>query len=393
MAINNSGYNPAAYLGVNAPMPPNLSVHRNDPTANNYENFNIGDFWLNKGTIAVPARRLWVLMDKARNIATWILLVNGSAGPIIAIQGDTGSVITPTLGIDNIIANTATLNCGASVNIAGNPATSTLTLNVTDALDNTLIGKGSGIAGITGDHNTAIGKNTLAALTTGTNNAALGSSSLRVLTTGNYNLAVGQGLQSLTTGTGNIAVGYGSGLNLITGNYNVIIGTFNSGCGANYTGAESSNISIRNDGVTGESNVIRIGTMGGGGAQQNRCFIAGITGVAVVGVNVQVDGNGQLGVVVSSKRYKENIKPMESFSSSIMDLRPVTFNFKKHPDIPAWGLIAEEVAGIFPELVVYDKEDKPESVKYQDLSVLLLNELQKLSRRVEHLETLLEGKQ
>jgi hypothetical protein len=256
---------------------------------------------------------------------------------------------------------------------------------------NFFAGETSGNYTLTGNHNTGLGVNTLNALTSGSNNVALGASSLILLTSGNNNLAVGQGMQTLQIGDHNIAVGYGSALFLNGGSYNTIIGTYDHGSGKAYTSTESSNILIRNDGVTGESNVIRIGTMGGGAAQQNQCFVAGITGVAVVGVNVQVNGNGQLGVVVSSKRYKENIQPMESFSSSIMDLRPVTFNFKKHPDIPAWGLIAEEVADIFPELVVYDKEDKPESVKYQDLSVLLLNELQKLRKEIDELKRNKDG--
>lgn len=104
------------------------------------------------------------------------------------------------------------------------------------------------------------------------------------------------------------------------------------------------------------------------------------------GVAVVVDNAGNFGTIVSSERYKENIKNMNDLSKVIYKLKPKTFNFKKEPNAQAWGLIAEDVEQVFSPLVSYNKEDKPESVKYNDLITLLLNEVQKLNKRIEKLE-------
>ena len=167
--------------------------------------------------------------------------------------------------------------------------------------------------------------------------------------------------------------------------------------GSNYTGAESSNILIRNLGVLGESNTIHIGSQGPDPTDpgvQTTCFIAGITGVSVSGSAVQVSASGQLGVVVSSSRYKTDIQTLSNDSSSIYHLRPVSFSYKNSPNQEKQiGLIAEEVALVYPELVVYNHQKEPESVKYHSLPVLLLNEDKKhkgiiddLMCRVEKLE-------
>ena len=139
------------------------------------------------------------------------------------------------------------------------------------------------------------------------------------------------------------------------------------------------NIAIGNRGVAGEASTIRIGD-----SLQTRTFIAGIFGI-VTGVNdaatVVIDSNGQLGTISSSRRYKEEIHDMAAASERLLSLRPVTFRYKKAfegGDKPMqFGLIAEEVAEVFPELVVYNDDGTPEAVKYRLLSTLLLNELQK----------------
>jgi len=147
--------------------------------------------------------------------------------------------------------------------------------------------------------------------------------------------------------------------------------------GVDYT-TGSDNIAIGNNGDGNESGTIRIGD-----ADQTRTFIAGITGVTD-GVSVLIDSAGQLGTVSSSRRYKEDIEEMAGASDGLLSLRPVTFRYKKafvDDDKPIqYGLIAEEVAEIFPDLVVYNEDGEPETVKYHLLATLLLNEFQKLEQ-------------
>ena len=158
--------------------------------------------------------------------------------------------------------------------------------------------------------------------------------------------------------------------------------------GLSYVGTESSNVIIGSYGVIGDNNTIRIGNQGSGNNQQNRCFIAGIRGVTTTNadaVAVLIDSAGQLGTVSSSRRYKENIRPIEN-SSKILELEPVSFNYKKHPGTTSRGLIAEDVAQIFPELVIF-KDDEPETIKYHDVAILLLDQVKVLSRRIGELES------
>lgn len=262
-------------------------------------------------------------------------------------------------------------------------------------LNNIYLGESSGNASVSGQYNAALGSS-LQAITTGSSNYAIGDNSQNSMTTGDNNVSVGFNMfGSLTTGVANVAVGAGFSFpSLLTGQRNVAIGVTS---GTNYTGAESDNLILGSDpGVVGESNVIRIGLQGTGSNEQNVCYIAGIFGstVGVSGVPVVVDNTGLMGTVVSSRRYKENISDMDDASRPIMDLRPVTFNLKNdRTHSRKFGLIAEEVDEILPDLVVHNKEGDPETVKYQDLPVLLLNELQRqhniiaeLSRRLQRLE-------
>lgn len=242
--------------------------------------------------------------------------------------------------------------------------------------------------------NIGIGFQALHGLTSGIGNNAIGYQTLFGVTTGSTNTVVGNdSCAGLTTGSNNTAVGAECVINT-AGSYNTYLG-FTCGSAAT-AGTESSNIYIQNAGVSGENNTIRIGTQGSGNAQQDVCFIAGIFGVTVgvSGVPVVIDNTGNLGTVVSSRRYKENISDMDDASRPIMDLRPVTFNLKNdRTHSRKFGLIAEEVDEILPDLVAHNKEGDPETVKYQDLPVLLLNELQRqhniiaeLSRRLQRLE-------
>ena len=142
--------------------------------------------------------------------------------------------------------------------------------------------------------------------------------------------------------------------------------------------------------MAGEAHTLRIG-YGTGTAtfEQTRAFISGIRGTTTGNagaVAVLIDSNGQLGTVSSSRRYKEDIADMAEVSHRLLELRPVTFRFKKafaDGEKPIqFGLIAEEVAEVFPELVVYNDEGQPETVKYHLLSTMLLNELQRLRAEV-----------
>jgi hypothetical protein len=161
-----------------------------------------------------------------------------------------------------------------------------------------------------------------------------------------------------TTGTNNIAIGLNAGYNPTAG---------------------SNNIEIGNLGVAADTNTIRIGTQG----MQTRTFIAGIVNGAVSGADVMVNGSGQLGVVVSSARYKRDINEMGSSTEGLMKLRPVTFRYKADPQaIKQYGLVAEEVDKVYPELVVRDDTGKVESVRYSMLTSMLLNELQKQTKKL-----------
>jgi hypothetical protein len=173
-----------------------------------------------------------------------------------------------------------------------------------------------------------------------------------------------QALYSNTTGSGNIALGDLAGINLTTGDNNIDIG---------------------NSGVAGESNTIRIGTQG----TQNRTFIAGISGAAVIGRPVMINGNGRLGTPPCSARYKDEIKPMDAASEVILALKPVTFRYKKEIDAdrtPQFGLIAEDVEKVNPNLVARDDQGKPYTVRYEAVNAMLLNEFLKEHRKVEQLE-------
>ena len=322
---------------------------------------------------------------------------------------DSGTAI-PSSGVLNIKAGVSTQNCGSSVEFTGSG--NTVTLNVQDANTNMIIGKGSGNATLTGDNNTVFGSGTLPAVTTSRTNTIFGSGIMTTATsaasgndifgfqaypvgTGSSNLIFGTyAFYKATTGVGNTIIGGGAGFNagagtgVTTGSNNILIGYT---AGNAYTSSESSNIIIGDTpAVNGESNALRIGFQGAAGASSvTKSFIDGIRGVTTTNNNaiaVLVDSAGQLGTVSSSIRYKENVSDMADSSSALMKLRPVTFNYKKK-DATEYGLIAEEVAELFPDLVVYDKEGKPETIKYHILCSILLNEVQKLEKRVKALES------
>jgi hypothetical protein len=276
-------------------------------------------------------------------------------------------------------SNTATGLGALQTNTTGNSNTATgsgaLSSNTT-GWNNTASGDSALHDNSTGTDNVATGMAALTANTVGFNNTASGAWALTSNTEGNLNTGNGQSaMLSNTTGNSNTAIGVESLSGNTTGSSNIAIGYL---AGADLTTGDR-NIAIGNRGAAGESNTIRIGN-----ANHSRVFVHGIEGVTT-GINdavsVIIDSNGQLGTVSSSLRYKEDINDMGEASGRLLDLKPVTFRYKDsrgNGEKPLeYGLIAEEVAQVFPDLVVFDSTGQPKTVKYRLLSSLLLNELQK----------------
>jgi len=208
----------------------------------------------------------------------------------------------------------------------------------------------------TGFHNTADGFQALLSNTTGNHNTAVGDSAIESNTTGNFNTA--DGAHSLTLNT--------------TGSGNTVLG-FNAG-----------------NSITTADNVIVIGENVAGANVSNSTFIGNIFGAtATGGVAVFIDSSGKLGTATSSRRFKEGIKSMDKTSELLFALKPVTFRYKKEID-PAgtsqFGLVAEAVEKVSPDLVVRDNQGKPYSVRYDAVNAMLLNEFLKEHRKVQELE-------
>ena len=237
-------------------------------------------------------------------------------------------------------------------------------LNNTTGTNNTATGEFALNDNTTGNLNTANGLAALRSNTIGDSNTAEGGDALFLNTTGSANTAIGTGaLGSNTTGNSNIAVGSAAGHALTTGNQNIVIGNANA--------------------VAGESNTMRIGSS----LSQTRAFIAGIRGVATGNndaVNVVIDSAGQLGTISSSRRYKKEIKAMEQASEAILSLNPVSFRYKSdNTNRPEFGLIAEEVAEVNPDLVVRDENGEIYTVRYEAVNAMLLNEFLKEHKTVQ----------
>ena len=236
----------------------------------------------------------------------------------------------------------------------------------------------------TGGFNTALGDYALVSNIVGFGNTAVGASALVNNNTGNVNIAIGDlALYSNFTGGGNTAVGEQALSDNQSGNVNIALGY---AAGTRITG--SSNIVIGNIGLAGESNTIRIGGDVFGYGPQTAAFIAGISGTAVMGDAVVVDANGQLGTVASSARFKKNIKPMDKTSEAILALKPVSFQYRSDSKgTPQFGLIAEEVAKVNPDLVVRNRNGEIYSVRYEAVNAMLLNEFLKEHKMIEKQET------
>ncbi len=294
--------------------------------------------------------------------------LNTAFGFVALTDNTTGSENTAigshALQANNADYNTATGSTALFLNSTGRNNTAdgawALLRNTTGSA-NTASGADALEFNTTGNSNTANGAWALYRSTTSSGNTASGFSALLFNTTGNNNTAMGFQALKNSTGSGNIALGMNAGVNLTSGNNNVYLG---------------------NGGVASESSTLRLG----GG--QTRTFIAGIAGKALSGSAVVINSSGQLGVVASSARYKRDIETMGPRSQDLMKLRPVTFRYKDDgTGLMQYGLIAEEVAKVYPELVVRKDDGTVESVQYHELTAMLLNELQHQQQALEALKT------
>ena len=277
----------------------------------------------------------------------------------LSLESNTEGNLNTAVGAGALLANVGNQNTG-------------------DGTQNTAIGAGALLANTTGTENTANGAFALFTNTTGGFNTSLGVVTLLANTTGSANTAAGyQALRRNTTGASNTAIGQGALLGNTTGSFNTAIGI--NSLGDNTSG--NNNIAIgagagSNLGVA--NNVISIGIAG---LEESNSFYVGNvfeTPIDPDNLTMAIDVHGKVGTPGSSRRFKENIKPMDKTSEVILALKPVTFHYKndvKHS--PRFGLIAEEVAEIDPSLVAFDKERKPYSVRYDQVDAMLLNEFLK----------------
>jgi hypothetical protein len=260
---------------------------------------------------------------------------------------------------------------------------------------NTAIGAGALLANTggqnTGNDNTATGAGALLSNTTGYDNTANGFGALQSNTGGIFNTATGdEALECNTNGIDNTASGVGALSGNTTGSYNTA-----GGFGAlrnNTTGSDNIALGFQTgDNVRTASNVICIGDDLPGNNVSNACYIGQIFGAtSSMGIAVFINSNGRLGTATSSRRFKEEIKPMDKTSEVLLALKPVTFRYKNDIDpagTPQFGLVAEEVEKVKPELVVRDKEGKPYSVRYDQVNAMLLNEFLKEHQTVQELKS------
>src|SRR5437660_668152 len=274
-----------------------------------------------------------------------------------ALQALTAGSNNTAVGAEALFGNTGEFNTAVGANALQNN---------TSADFNTAVGDFALLSNTSGGGNTAIGASALQNNTTGSANTATGVRPLANNTASGNTAQGNTALNKNTTGSNNTALGFLAGQNLTTGSNNIDIG-------ANVPG------------VAGEANTIRIGKQG----TQKSTFIAGIFGTPVTGSTVVVNSTGKLGVVSSSARFKEAIKPMDKASEAILELKPVSFRYKEaiDPDkVPQFGLIAEEVEKVSSDLVVRDENGKISTVRYEAVNAMLLNEFLKEHRTVESLK-------
>jgi len=377
----------------------------------------IGRSPLRLGFLLIPLALAWFALSPAVRAVS--PPPDGGYPGFNTAEGDFALNSLTTGGSNTAIGNSALFSLTTGTNNTATGANALFSLTTSsNGGNNTATGVNAlysnmTIAGVSGFNNTATGANALQDNTTGPNNTATGANALQSNTTGYGNTAMGDSaLQSVTDEGQNSAYGFAA-LQSNLGEANTAVGAnalqsntdtdFNTACGfaalqRNTTGGGnialgatagqnlttgSDNIDIGNAGVAGESSTIRIGTAG----THANTFIAGISGVTVAGgVGVIINSSGHLGTVVSSERFKDEIKPMDKASEAILALKPVTFRYKHDLDpegIPQFGLVAEQVEKVNPALVARDAQGKVYTVRYEAVNAMLLNEFLKEHGKVE----------
>jgi hypothetical protein len=286
---------------------------------------------------------------------------NTAEGQSALLSRTTGTYNT-ALGIYSILSLT-------DGNFCTGVGAGTLLSNTAD--ENTAIGAGALFSHTDGGGNTANGAFALFSHTIGIDSTVVGDRALLLTTTGGFNTAIGQAaMLNNDSGSSNVAIGVQALGNNISGSNNIVLGN------------------VAGTGVTTANDVICIGT--GGENIDSSCYIGGIfNATSSGGTAVFVNSSGKLGTSTFSQRFKEQIKPMEQASEALFALKPVSFHYKKEIDprgANQFGLLAEEVEKVNPDLVVRDKEGKPYSVRYDQVNAMLLNEFLKEHRKVEELE-------
>jgi len=398
MAIRNTtvnrrlnGLNPLSYMGENATTPPEFYSISRDPGVNDWQDFMLCDLWLNTVT-----QNVWVLVSLNNNQATWVMLAGGGFGPIIGLQPDVGAVVHAIGGVVNIH--------NPPIQVDGNLVIENGTIegNPTNYLDikfsNTIQVTNSIFAGIR--NGIVTGENQMIVFNNSTNNTfySLGVNTFNATSSGSgLALFHGRGtfLAPLPTVSGDdlgrfdfygfdgAVVSIGASVRSTTSG-TIVAGRVPSDLEFWTTGKTAPGLFQRMT-ISTEGNVTINVPVSGVALNSISTFgqAVGGSGVAVV-----IDNAGNFGTVVSSAKFKENIVDMLTHSELIMKLRPVIFNYIEDKfKNTSVGLIAEEVAEIFPDLAVKDANGNITTVKYLDLIPMLLNELQKLTKRVEALET------
>lgn len=332
-----------------------------------------------------------------------------------ALRANATGIYNTAVGANALASNTGSYNDAFGSSALGNNTSgelnvalgySSLASNLTGSV-NTAVGDAALNANTTGQWNQAFGASALYANTTGTDNTGIGFGALGGNTTGYFNTGVGEStFYKNTTGVFNTAIGGLAG-DFNTGSYNTFVGanagdtqinnagntTGNSNVfigfaagGSTTTGSGNIEIGSFNLGTATDAGVIRIGTS----TLQNSTFVAGISGVTTGvsdAVDVVIDTNGQLGTINSSRRLKRDIADMGDASTGLMSLRPVTFHYNQAStdgvERLEYGLIAEEVAKIYPETVTYTPAGETQTIQYHKINAMMLNEIQKQHRQIE----------
>ena len=320
--------------------------------------------------------------------------VGNTAAGWHSLFANTAGNLNTAVGAASLHFNTADQNTATGAGAllsnssgSGNTAVGAFALlNNTTGLHNTATGLQALLDNTTGEENTANGVNALASNTTGNNNTATGFAALFSNTTGHDNTAVGfQALSSSnTTAHDNAAVGSGALVNNTSGQFNTAVGS--GALNQNTTGNANTALgALAGANVMTATGVICIGAFGAD--VSSTCFISNIRDVTTQNsdaIPVLIDSNDQLGTASSSRRYKTDIKPMDKASESILALKPVSFRYKVYKGARRnFGLIAEDVAKVNPNLVIYDRDGKPYTVRYDAVNAMLLNEFLKEHRTVQ----------